>query len=254
MSAKVESDMGAQPDPGVLLERLHIEQPLIGLYDAPDPGVFEPLVRPGGGRTCMWTFYEDWRRGATAHFTADQFGCGGFGRTYFEVEMRSREEFLSFLADEEGLRASRELMGEWIDSGTTRPSRHGNILIGPWRPDLDEYLLSVTFLVDPDQLSALVIGANYHAAPGDPHPVLAPFGAGCGEMCVPFESLDVAQAVIGATDIAMRQHLPANVLAFTVTKPMFRRLCSLDERSFLFKPFLTRLQKARARQTGKQQG
>lgn len=252
MSAENESGMAAQPDPRVLLERLHIEQPLIGLYDAPDPAPFEPLVRPAAGRTCMWTFYEDWLRGATAHFTADQFGCGGFGRTYFGVEMRSREEFLSFLADDEGLRASRELMGQWVDSGTTRPSRLGNMLIGPWRPELDQYLLTITFLVNPDQLSALVIGANYHSAPSDPDPVLVPFGAGCGEMCVPFKSLDVAQATIGATDIAMRQYLPADVLAFTVTKPMFRRLCSLDERSFLFKPFLGRLQKARARQAGKQ--
>lgn len=254
MSAEAESTTGARPDPSVLLERLHIERPMIGLYDAPDPSVFAPLVEPGGGRTCMWTFYEDWLRGATAHFTAEKFGCGGFGRTYFEVQMRSREDFISFLADEEGLRASRELMREWIDAGTTRPSQYGNILIGPRRPELDEYLLTVTFLVDPDQLSALVIGAHYHSAPGDPEPVLAPFGAGCGELCVPFKDLHAAQAVIGATDIAMRQYLPPEVLAFTVTKPMFQRLCSLDERSFLFKPFLQRLQKSRSRRESKQQG
>jgi hypothetical protein len=38
-----------------------------------------------------------------------------------------------------------------------------------------------------------------------------------------------------------------HILAFTVTKPMFEQLCALDERSFLFKPFLKNLRKARAR-------
>lgn len=250
MNAEVRVD-GSQPDPSLLLERLGIDRPLIGLYDAPDPAAFQPLVRPRGGHTCMWIYYDHWLRGSTAHFTADEFGCGGFGRVYFGVEERSREEFLSFLVDDEGLRSSRELMAAWIDSGTTRKSRHGNILIGPRRPDLDDYLLTVTFLVDPDQLSALVIGAHYHSAPDDPAPVMAPFGSGCGEMCGQFEDLDVAQAAIGATDLAMRRHLPADTLAFSVTPPMFRRLCSLDERSFLFKPFLTTLRKARARQAAR---
>jgi hypothetical protein len=34
---------------------------------------------------------------------------------------------------------------------------------------------------------------------------------------------------------------------FTVTKPMFERLASLDERSFLSKPFWKRLMKARGK-------
>jgi hypothetical protein len=60
-----------------------------------------------------------------------------------------------------------------------------------------------------------------------------------------FDDLGAAQAVTGATDIAMHQHLPPDVLAFTATKLMFERLCALDERSFLHKPFWQRLRKAR---------
>jgi len=56
---------------------------------------------------------------------------------------------------------------------------------------------------------------------------------------------DIPQASIGATDIAMHQYLPPDILAFVVTKPMFRQLCSLDERSFLYKSFLQNLKKAR---------
>ena len=54
-----------------------------------------------------------------------------------------------------------------------------------------------------------------------------------------------AQAIIGATDIAMRRFLPPELLAFTVTKPMFEQLRGLDEKSFLYKPFRQDLRKER---------
>lgn len=44
----------------------------------------------------------------------------------------------------------------------------------------------------------------------------------------------------------MRRHIASELLAFTVTKPMFERLCRLDERSFFGKRFLRQLEKARA--------
>jgi len=65
-----------------------------------------------------------------------------------------------------------------------------------------------------------------------------------------FEDLDVPQALIGGLDLSARGPLPADVLAFTVTRPMFERLCRLDEASFLFKPYWHDLQAQRARQRG----
>jgi hypothetical protein len=59
-----------------------------------------------------------------------------------------------------------------------------------------------------------------------------------------FEDLDVPQAMIGATDIAMRRYLDPELIAFTVTKPMFERLCQLDEESFLYKRFWRDLTRA----------
>ncbi|MBW1692437.1 MAG: hypothetical protein DRG87_04650 [Deltaproteobacteria bacterium] len=76
-------------------------------------------------------------------------------------------------------------------------------------------------------------------------PVIAPFGSGCMELVSLFDGLDIAQAVIGATDIAMRQHLSPDILVLTVTKPLFAQLCELDEKSFLYKPFWKNLRKAR---------
>lgn len=147
--------------------------------------------------------------------------------------------------DEEGLKASPELMNEWLDHRTVYQPEHPNMLIGPLREDQEKFLKTITFFVNPDQLSALMLGAQYHSKPGDLPPVLAPFGAGCMQLLALFADLNAPQAIIGATDIAMRQYLPPELLAFTVTKPMFKLLCDLDEESFLFRPFLKNLKKAR---------
>ena len=96
-----------------------------------------------------------------------------------------------------------------------------------------------------DQLSVLQQGAYHHHAWGEPDPVSVPFGSGCSELVAQFRDLGVPHAMIGGTDVAMRGGLPAGVLAFTVTLPMFARLCSLGDDSFLGKGFLARLKKAR---------
>lgn len=235
-----------QPDPSKLMEIAGIAAPPIGLYDAPGPAPFEPVVRPKeGAHVCLFAFYRAWLEGRTAHLTADSFGCGGCGNQLFGIRSMPREAFIDFLYGQEGLKASRELMEEWIDGTERYVSRHGNIFAGPLRPDAWEWLLTVTFLVNPDQLSLFVYGAHYHASPDDPAPLKAPFSSGCGQLINGFDDLDAAQAVIGGTDVAMRRYLPPDILAVTVTKPMFERLCSLDERSFLYKPFWRELVEAR---------
>jgi hypothetical protein len=235
-----------QPDSEILLEIIGLSIPLIGFYDAPDASPFRPLFRPEpDGRACVFTFYEEWLNGGTLHITKDNFGCGGAGRALCDVTTRSREAFVKFLVDEEGLKASHDLMNQWLDTGQVYRQEHPNLLIGPLREDQYEYLKTVTFYINPDQLGALMLGAQYYSAPSDPQPVIAPFGSGCSQLVSLFQDLSVPQAVIGATDIAMRQHLPPDIIAFTVTKPMFEQLCALDEQSFLYKPFWKNLRKAR---------
>jgi hypothetical protein len=235
-----------QPDVTNLIKRIGLTTPLIGFYDAPDTSPFEPLVEPDPRRRlCVFSFYKKWLRGKTLHITRDNPGCGGAGHWLCNQVTRSHESFVKFLVDGEGLKASHALMNKWLDYNKPYRQEHPNILIGPLREDQYAYLKTITFYVNPDQLSALVLGAQYSSAPSDPPPVIAPFGSGCMELVPLFEDLDIPQAMIGATDIAMRQHIPPEVLAFTVTKPMFKQLCELDERSFLYKPFWKNLMKAR---------
>ncbi len=230
-------------DPSRLLDRLDIRLPLIGFYDAPEPALFGPLVEPGPGQ-CVFCAYRDWLAGKTLHLTRDRYGCGGAANSLFGLQTRPKDEFIKFLADDEGLKASRALMEKWLEVRKTYRAENGHIFIGPLRESAWPFAKTVTFLVNPDQLAALAVGAQYRAAPEDPPPVIAPFGSGCSQL-VPFADLALGQASIGSTDIAMREHVPPNIMAFVVTRKMFESLCALDERSFLDKPFLERLKKAR---------
>jgi hypothetical protein len=138
-----------QPDVHTLAASLDLHTPVIGLYDAPDPEAFAPLVRPPAGPSrgrgaCLFNYYRRWEKGETLHLTADRFGCGGCGRSLFGVQVREREDFIDFLWKDEGLRASRELMAEWVDKAPTYRPEHANVLVGPLKPELAAYLKTVT--------------------------------------------------------------------------------------------------------------
>ena len=132
----------------------------------------------------------------------------------------------------------------WVDHAPTYHPEHANVMVGPLKPELARYLKTVTFWVNADQLCVLQHGAYHHHAWGEPDPVSVPFGSGCSEL-IQFADLGAAHAFIGGTDIAMRDGLPRGVLAFTVTLPMYERLCSLGDDSYFGKGFLGRLRKAR---------
>lgn len=233
--------------PALLLETAGMTLPVIGLYDAPDASAFEPLVRPAQGRwACGYMFFRRWLKGETLHLTKGNFGCGGAGTYLFDVSTRSRQETIDFLYGTEGLKASAREIGEWIDSSPHYKPNHPNILIGPLKDDQYEYLKTVTFFVNPDQLSLFITAAHYHQGRPTPPRVTAPFASGCGQLCALFDDLEQPAAMIGGTDIAMRKYLPDDVLAFTVTRPMYEQFCLLDETSFLSKLFWRDVQKARA--------
>jgi hypothetical protein len=234
------------PDSSYLTDKINLRYPIIGLYDIPDVSDFTDLVEPTPqARQCIFVFFKAWAKGKTLWITRDNYGCRGCNRYFWGKEPEDRKGFISFLVDDEGLKANHDLMERWIEEGNTYKAEHDNILMGPLQTHSYEYIKTITFFVNPDQLSALMIGAQYFSKPDDPIPVLAPFGSGCGEILPLFDNLDIAQSIIGSTDLAMRKYLPHDIMAFTTTKKMFEQLCSLDDTSFLNRPFLGNLKKAR---------
>lgn len=232
-----------QPDPENLMKQIDLEIQPVGFYDAPDPAPFEPLIRPEKG-SCVFEYFKKILDGETLLLTKEQFGCPGAGNGLLGLDAFPKEGLVKFLVEQEGLKASKELMMEWVESRVPYSPQHGNILIGWLKPDQYDYLKSVTFIVNPDQLSAVMTGAQYFTGPDDIPPVISPFGSGCS-LLVRFDDLNIPQAILGSSDMAMREHLEADQLLFTVTRPMFEQLCNLDENSFLYKQFWGGLRKSR---------
>lgn len=235
-----------QSDPKYLISRLDLDSPLIGVYDAPNPEDFSPVVTiPEKKRACVFEFYNQWMEGITLQLSRDSYGCRGCGSWWWGEKTRSREDYIDFLVGQEGLKADGELMGEWLDHIKPYQPHYPYLFVGPLKPHLYKYLKTITFYVNPDQLSILVTGAQYYHRPENEAPVVVEFGSGCMEMLTHIESKERPVAMVGATDMAMRDNLPADKLAFTVNLEMFGKLCSIGPGSFLDKPFLKALRKAR---------
>ena len=99
---------------------------------------------------------------------------------------------------------------------------------------------SITFLVNPDQLSALTILANYEGQ--DNENVVMPFAAGCqsfGIFTYRENGKSNPRAVVGLIDLSaqnVRQQLGRDLLSFSVTAEMYRRMEGNVAGSFLERP------------------
>lgn len=230
----------------LLINKLNLKYPLVAFYDAPSKELFPDLTEPvPGRRACLFMYFNQWQKGKTLCLSDDNYGCGGCGRWWFGKETRSHEDFIRFLAEEEGLKDSFKKMEQWVIKNRMYQPVNPFIFIGPYRPELNQFAKTITFWVNADQLSILMLAAHYFNEAGSPPPVMVPFGSGCMQALTLFEDLDQPQAIIGAMDLAMRQYLPPEIFAFTVTLPMFDLLNKIDEKSFIEKPFLSTLIKAR---------
>ncbi len=101
-----------------------------------------------------------------------------------------------------------------------------------------EDIKNVTFFVDPDRLSALVILANYDHPDADN--VIIPWAAGCQVMGIyAYRELERQRprGLIGLTDISARKNVRASlgehVLSFTAPWPLFQEMEGNVEGSFL---------------------
>ncbi|MCP4373132.1 MAG: DUF169 domain-containing protein [Deltaproteobacteria bacterium] len=234
-----------QPNPNILLEIAGITTPLIGFYDTPDTKPFEPFAKP---KECIFSCYENWLKDESIFLSEENVGsivCPGAGYWSCGVESMPRKEVAKYLGEIEGLKSSSGLMIQWLENQPVYKKKHPYVVIGPLREDQYEFLKTITFYVNPDQLSLLMTGAEYHNASVDSNLVNAPYCSGCRQLSLISDELDAPKAIIGATDIAMRQYLPPDTLALTVTKTMFQQLCQLDKNSFLYKNFWKRLRESR---------
>lgn len=230
----------------ILLEKLNLKYPLLGVYDAPPESSFKKLIAPPENkRICMFAYFNQWAKGKTLKLSKDNSGCKGCGYWWFNKESQSQEDFVKFLVEDEGLKDTNDKMEQWLLDNNTYKPEYDSIFVGPIDDEFERFVKTITFWVNADQLSVLSLAAYYFNESGSKPPIMTPFGSGCMQALTLFEDFEQPRAIIGSMDIAMRQYLPSNYFAFTVTLPLFKLFMNIDEKSFLNKPFLSTLLKTR---------
>lgn len=184
-----------------------------------------------GGIECFYHFLstgnENWPKGRDM---AEKLGSAA-GRDFVEKFRRG-----------EGYLKSPELVKQFIDSMPIIEIPQRYVVFKPLTevvPD-NEKPQVIVFLADPDQISALVVLANYGRVGNEN--VTVPYAAGCqqiGIFAYREARSELPRAVIGLTDISarknLRKQLDRNVLTFAVPWRMFREMEDNVEGSFLQK-------------------
>ena len=156
----------------------------------------------------------------------DCYGCRGGGyHLGFVDEMGP--QFRYFLScgipgelEGEGFKKTPELVDAWLNSEGFKhlPAPKNYCLFKPsslLKPE--DQPETVFFLVNPDQLSALVVLANYDLPGNDG--VVVRFGSGCDSLVLfpRMEAMGRKRGVIGLTDISVRKYLAPDILSFAVS-------------------------------------
>ncbi len=187
--------------------------------------------------------YEDFPGGVDCFcsFLSDGNERTERGRAIAEGMMSSERNRMAddFLRGERYLK-DPETTRRFVDSLPMRDIPARFVLVKPLEltdPERDD-VKSVTFFVDPDRLSALVILANYDRPDSDS--VIIPWAAGCQVMGIfAYRELERERprALIGLTDISarknVRQILGEYVMSFTAPWPLFQQMESNVKGSFL---------------------
>jgi uncharacterized protein (DUF169 family) len=192
------------------------------------------------------------KKGRMAFFDRRSFGCPGggtglgFGDRYgrFPIDCLlstgNREMAAemdrggSFMAEGERFYKSPEQARKWADSlpMTDVPTEY--VVFKPWEEvtELDKPELVVMF-VNADQLSALVVMADYNR--GTNQSITAPFGAACQSILFGYAEAkkEHPRGVIGFFDISQRSIVDRELLTFTVPFKMFQEMEASVEGSFL---------------------
>ncbi|KAA0891786.1 DUF169 domain-containing protein [Oryzomonas rubra] len=257
-----------------IAKALNLEaEPVALLFSAQKPE--EAAQFKQGVQSCVMFMFASAARGKTAVFDRESYACPGggiglgFGNAY-EKFPGGLPGFCRFLSTGNENDATGKAIGEGMKAAGAPATFVDHFLHGERykrTPDLAEQFVkglpitevptqyvvmkplskvdptkeepvSVTFLVNPDQLSALVIFANYDR-PGLENTAV-PYAAACqvmGILSYKEAQSENPRCLIGLTDISARKYLKgqgcANKLAFTVP---FRRLNQMEgnvEGSFL---------------------
>ena len=196
-----------------------------------------------GRRGCVAAMLTAAAKGRTAVFSRANCGCAGgrvglgFGNSHLQFP-GGFDYFLSTGRGEgypegEAYKRTPELVKTFTDVLPYTDIPYQYVVFRPLA-EAEASPAMVVFYANPDQLSALVVLANYDR-PGNEN-VIIPFGAGCHSTClIPWDeaSKEAPRAVVGMTDITARPYIDADLLSFSMPYGLFREMEDNVAGSFL---------------------
>jgi len=195
------------------------------------------------------------KKGATAYFSAERFGCPG-GAFWLGFNTPQTETIINYVSTgipnwTEGelyCDSPNELrrIFEYVDP---RPAPRKFCVVKPIsRFAEDEEPELAVFFARPESVTGLHQLAAF--VTNDPEVVASPWGAGCGSIVVwplHYLSRGMNKAVIGGWDPSARKFFKTDELSFTVPFPIFKDMLHRYGESFLTTKTWTTVQKKIAR-------
>lgn len=214
-----------------------------------------------GSRGCVSALMFSAAKGKTAVFSRKTYGCPGggaglgFGNPYKNFPggieyflSTGNKEFcgseigknivknMPMLVDGEGYQKTPEAAKKFIESLPLVDIPFEYVIYKPLENlSANEKPEIVVLLVNPDQLSALAVLANYSRGTDN---VITRFGAGCqqtGIMAYKECLSDNPKAIIGLTDISVRKIFDKDILSFAMPYKMYLEMEGDVDGSFLQK-------------------
>jgi uncharacterized protein (DUF169 family) len=200
-------------------------------------------------------------QGKTAFFDRKTFGCPGggvalgFGNQYRDFpitgllstgyETHTTPSGKVYSAREgERYAATPELAAKFVENLPMRDVAEEYVVFTPLHSVSESDSVSMIVLfVNPDQLSALVVLANYGRESSNN--VIAPFCAGCQSLLYGHDEEEKVppRAMIGFFDITARKHVEKDILSFTIPYTMYLEMEANVEDSFLSREIWAQLLK-----------
>lgn len=207
----------------------------------------EALEFSEGRWGCVAAMLTAAAKGRQAVFGRSTYGClgGGVGLGFGKMYTSFPGGFENFLStgsegfrEGEAYKQTPELAKTFVEALPITDISEQYVVFKPLAEvdSATEEPRVVVFYANPDQLSALVVLANYGRQGNDN--VTIPFGAGCQTAClIPWgeASKERPRAVVGMTDISARPVIDADLLSFSVPFAMFQEMEDNVAGSFLDK-------------------
>lgn len=209
-----------------------------------------------GRRGCVVAMLNAAAKGRVAVFDRKTAGCIGgevglgFGNAYPKFP-GGIEYFLSIGRGEgyppgEGYKKTPQLAKQFVDKLPMTDIPYQYVAFKPLSSiDQDkETPKLIVFYANADQLSALVVLANFNRPTDDN--VIMQFGAGCQTACLlPYKESqrELPKAVVGLIDITIRPLVDADILSFTVPYSMFKEMEENIDGSFIEKHLWHKIRK-----------